>query len=171
MCAPATVAVRHRHDQTLELWESFQRRKCRHGDVSTATSSSSARGSAGRGALPPPNARCAFPTAAGCCARCLPTVCPADPLHRRRLAVKRASTAACCRSSASCSSTASRRWIIVYYQEVPRRVRAAVGGAILAREGRLQCGWLIDADRRDRLDFGRAGSARCGARGGANAVA
>ena len=50
-------------------------------------------------------------------------------------------------------------------------MRAAVGGAILAREGRLQCGWLIDADRRDRLDFGRAGSARCGARGGANAVA
>eukprot|EP00966_Prymnesium_polylepis_P088394 2045688-Prymnesium_polylepis.1 len=34
--------------QTLELWESFQRRKRRQGDVSTATSSSSARGSAGR---------------------------------------------------------------------------------------------------------------------------
>ena len=85
--------------------------------------------------------------------------------------MKRASTAACCRCSASCSSAASRRWIIVYYQEVPRPVRAAVGGGAGAREGRLQCGGLIDADRRDRLDFGRAGSARCGARGGGNAVA
>ena len=171
MCAPATVAVRHRHDQTLELWESFQRRSGRHGDVSTATSSSSARGSAGRGALPPPNARCAFPTAAGCCVRCLPTVCPADPLHRCRLAVKWASTAACCRSSASCSSTASRRWIIVYYQEMPPRVRAAVGGDAGAREARLDCGHAERHDRRNGLDFGRAGSALCGDRGGPNAVA
>eukprot|EP00966_Prymnesium_polylepis_P210772 4880727-Prymnesium_polylepis.1 len=31
--------------------------------------SSSARGSAGRGALPLPTARCALPAAAGCCAR------------------------------------------------------------------------------------------------------
>eukprot|EP00966_Prymnesium_polylepis_P292103 6746012-Prymnesium_polylepis.1 len=31
-CARATVAFRHRHDQTLELWESFQRRSGRHGD-------------------------------------------------------------------------------------------------------------------------------------------
>ena len=85
--------------------------------------------------------------------------------------MKRASTAACCRSSASCSSAASRRSIMLYYEEVPPRVRAAVGGGAGAREGRLQCGGLIDADRRDRLDFGRAGSARCGARGGANAVA
>ena len=50
-------------------------------------------------------------------------------------------------------------------------MRAADGAAACAREGRLQCGGLIDADRRDQLDFGRAGSARCGARGGPNAVA
>ena len=60
---------------------------------------------------------------------------------------------------------------MVYYQEMPPRVRAAVGGGAGAREGRLQCGGLIDADRRDRLDFGRAGSALCGYRGGPNAVA
>eukprot|EP00966_Prymnesium_polylepis_P118705 2744034-Prymnesium_polylepis.2 len=70
----------------------------RHGDVPTATSSSSA----GRGAMPPPTAHCALPTTAGCCAHCLPTLCPADPLHHTRFAAKRASTSACCRSSASC---------------------------------------------------------------------
>ena len=91
-------------EQALDLWEAFQRRERRHGDVPTTTSSSSARGSAGRDALPPPAARCAFPTAADCFARGLPTVCPADPVHRCRFAVKWASTSACCRSSASCAS-------------------------------------------------------------------
>eukprot|EP00966_Prymnesium_polylepis_P238752 5521825-Prymnesium_polylepis.1 len=38
-------------DQTLELWRALQRRSGRHGDVPTTSSSSSARGSAGRGAL------------------------------------------------------------------------------------------------------------------------
>ena len=111
-------------DQTLELWRAFQRRKRRYGDVPTATSSSSARGSARRGALPRPTARCALPTAAGCCAHCLPTLCPADPLHRTRFAAKRASTSACCRSSASSSPTTSRRSIMLYYREVPPRMCA-----------------------------------------------
>eukprot|EP00966_Prymnesium_polylepis_P241541 5585880-Prymnesium_polylepis.1 len=75
-------------------WRAFQRRSGRHGDVPTTTmtttSSSSARRSAGRGAMPPPIARCTFPTAAGCYVHCLPTVCPARPLHRTRFAVKRA---------------------------------------------------------------------------------
>ena len=150
-----TAVYRHCAYQRIagKLW--IERRKRRHGDVSTTTSSSSARGSAGRGALPPPNARCAFPTAAGSCARCLPTVCPADPLYRCRLAVKWSSTAACCRSSASCSSTASRRWIIVYYQEIPPRVRAAVGSGAGAREARLGCGHAERHDRRNGLDFGK----------------
>ena len=50
-------------------------------------------------------------------------------------------------------------------------MRAAVGGGAGAREGRLECGWLIDADRRDRLDFRRAGNAGFGARGGPKAPA
>ena len=48
---------------------------------------------------------------------------------------------------------------------------AAGGGGACAREGRLQCGGLIDADRRDRLDFGVASVARCGGAGGSQAVA
>eukprot|EP00966_Prymnesium_polylepis_P006272 143980-Prymnesium_polylepis.1 len=54
---------------------------------------------------------------------------------------------------------------------MPLRVRAAVGGGALAREARLLCGHADRYDRRDELDLGRADSAGCGARGGANAVA
>ena len=43
-------------------------------------------------------------------------------------------------SSASSSPTASRRSIMLYYQEVSLRVRAAIGGATLARAARLPCG-------------------------------
>eukprot|EP00966_Prymnesium_polylepis_P234600 5426759-Prymnesium_polylepis.1 len=60
---------------------------------------------------------------------------------------------------------------MVYYQEMPPRVCAAVGGGALAREARLLCGHADRHNRRDELDLGRAGSAVCGARGGANAVA
>ena len=50
-------------------------------------------------------------------------------------------------------------------------MQAADGTAACAREGHRQCGGLIDADRRDRLDFGVASVARCGGAGGSQAVA
>ena len=154
-------------EQPLELWEASERRSGRHGDVATTTSSSSARGSAGRGVrcLRPPRPLC-IPDRCRCCAHCLPTVCPANPLHHTRFAVKRASTSACCRSSASSSPTASWRSIVLYYEEVPPRVRAAVGGAALARAARLLFGPADRHDRRDGLNLGRAGNAGFGARGG-----
>ena len=74
-------------------------------------------------------------------------------------------------SSASSSPTASRRSIMLYYQEVSLRVRAAIGGATLARAARLPCGpAACRHKRRGGLDFGRAGSAGCGVRGGPNAL-
>eukprot|EP00966_Prymnesium_polylepis_P274293 6336832-Prymnesium_polylepis.1 len=48
-------------------------------------------------------------------------------------------------------------------QEMPPRVRAAVGGGALDREARLLCGHADRHDRRDELDLGRAGSARVAA--------
>ena len=63
-------------------------------------------------------------------------------------------------SSASSSPTASRRSIMLYYQEVSLRVRAAIGGATLARAARLPCGpAACRHERRGWLDIGRAGSA------------
>ena len=46
---------------------------------------------------------------------------------------------------------------MVYYQEMPPRVRAAVGGAALAREARLCCWPAERHDRRDGQDFGKGG--------------
>eukprot|EP00966_Prymnesium_polylepis_P311868 7206244-Prymnesium_polylepis.1 len=48
---------------------------------------------------------------------------------------------------------------MLYYQEMPPRVRAAVGDAALARAPRPLCG---HADQHNQLDLGKAGSAECG---------
>ena len=48
---------------------------------------------------------------------------------------------------------------MVYYEEVPPRVRAAVGGAALARAARLLFGPADRHDRRDGLNLGTAGNA------------
>eukprot|EP00966_Prymnesium_polylepis_P088721 2053170-Prymnesium_polylepis.2 len=60
---------------------------------------------------------------------------------------------------------------MLYYEEMPPRVRAAIGGGALARAARPMCGPTDRHDRRDELDLGRAGSAGFGARGGSNAPA
>eukprot|EP00966_Prymnesium_polylepis_P241117 5576222-Prymnesium_polylepis.1 len=45
---------------------------------------------------------------------------------------------------------------MLYYKEMPPRVRAAVGGATLARATRPLCGHADRHDWRDELDLGRA---------------
>eukprot|EP00966_Prymnesium_polylepis_P141802 3274047-Prymnesium_polylepis.1 len=62
--------------------------------------------------------------------------------------------------------------MLYLYEEMPLRVRAVIGGAVLARAAAFCVGRRSrHDDRRDGLDLGRAGSAGCGSRGGPNEVA